>query len=96
MALLKKRQVGKPGEWYYCLKHKKVEEGPECPAKDRFGPYTSREDANHAMERARERNLQWENDPRWHGKTTDAPTAEDGDGAGAAGTTDTGTATPTD
>ncbi len=30
MALFKKRTAGKPGEWYYCLEHKKVEEGPEC------------------------------------------------------------------
>ena len=41
MALFKKRTVGKPGEWYYCLEHGTVEEGPECPAKDRFGPYAS-------------------------------------------------------
>ena len=65
MALFKKRTVGKPGEWYYCLAHKKVEEGPECPAKDRFGPYTSREAAQHAMDTARGRNLEWENDPKW-------------------------------
>jgi len=65
MALFKKRTAGKAGEWYYCLEHKKVEEGPECPAKDRMGPYTSREEATHAMDIARERNLEWENDPRW-------------------------------
>ncbi|MFC9263875.1 hypothetical protein ACFT25_29150, partial [Streptomyces hydrogenans] len=55
MALFKKRTAGKPGEWYYCLEHKKVEEGPECPAKNRFGPYATREEASHAMETARER-----------------------------------------
>ncbi|MBW5483536.1 hypothetical protein [Streptomyces bambusae] len=66
MALFKKRQVGKPGEWYYCLVHQKVEEGPECPAKDRFGPYTTREEAAHAMETARERNLEWQTDPKWN------------------------------
>ncbi|AZK93819.1 MULTISPECIES: hypothetical protein [Streptomyces] len=69
MALFKRRQAGKPGEWYYCLKHRKVEEGPECPAKDRFGPYATRKEAEHAMETARERNLEWETDPRWHDKT---------------------------
>ncbi|MEU6981664.1 hypothetical protein [Streptomyces sp. NPDC046371] len=68
MALFKKRTAGKPGEWYYCLEHKKVEEGPECPAKNRFGPYASPEEAAHAMETARERNLEWETDPRWHDK----------------------------
>ncbi|MEV8531231.1 hypothetical protein [Streptomyces sp. NPDC051211] len=66
MALFKKRQVGKPGEWYYCLVHKKVEEGPECPAKDRFGPYATPEEAAHAMETAQERNLEWQTDPRWN------------------------------
>lgn len=44
----------------------KVEEGPECPAKDRFGPYTSRQEAQRAMETAQERNLEWETDPKWH------------------------------
>ena len=66
MALFRRQAYGKPGEWYYCLKHRKVEEGPECPAKDRFGPYSTRGEAEHAMETARERNLQWQNDPRWH------------------------------
>ncbi|AXK37644.1 hypothetical protein DVA86_25790 [Streptomyces armeniacus] len=73
MALFKRKTVGKPGEWFYCLEHQTVEEGPECPGKDRFGPYASREEAAHAMETARERNLKWENDPRWH----DATPAED-------------------
>jgi hypothetical protein len=72
MALFKKRTAGKPGEWFYCLEHKKVEEGPDCPAKDRFGPYASPEEARHAMDRARERDLEWETDPKWH----------DGGGAG--------------
>ncbi|GGX52816.1 hypothetical protein [Streptomyces minutiscleroticus] len=65
MALFKKRAAGKPGEWYYCLEHKKVEEGPECPAKERLGPYATREEAQRAVETAAERTAQWENDPRW-------------------------------
>ncbi|MFB7634528.1 hypothetical protein ACFC0M_26745 [Streptomyces sp. NPDC056149] len=66
MALFKRRTVGKPGEWFYCLKHQAVEEGPQCRAADRFGPYGTREEAAHAMETARERNLEWETDPKWH------------------------------
>ncbi|GGZ10692.1 hypothetical protein [Streptomyces poonensis] len=66
MALFRKRKAGKPGEWYYCLEHGKVEEGPECPGKDRMGPYTSPEEAAHAIDIARERNDEWETDPRWH------------------------------
>lgn len=73
MALFQRKTVGKPGEWFYCLKHQKVEEGPECPARDRFGPYASREEAAHAMQTAHERNLQWRHDPRWH--DSDAPDA---------------------
>ncbi|MCY0942565.1 MULTISPECIES: hypothetical protein [Streptomyces] len=80
MALFKKRQVGKPGEWYYCLVHKKVEEGPDCPAKDRFGPYGTPEEANHAMETAQERNLEWQNDPKWNDKAR----GEEGDAGGTA------------
>ncbi|MEU6119212.1 hypothetical protein ABZ840_32315 [Streptomyces sp. NPDC047117] len=68
MALFKRGTAGKPGEWYYCLKHGTVEEGPECRAADRMGPYASREEASHAMETARERNAEWENDSRWTDK----------------------------
>jgi hypothetical protein len=63
-----RKPVGKPGEWFYCIQHGKVEEGPECPAKDRLGPYPSRADAGRAMEISAERNEDWETDPRWHDK----------------------------
>ncbi|GAA3066253.1 hypothetical protein GCM10020000_57890 [Streptomyces olivoverticillatus] len=65
MALFKRRPYGKPGEWYYCLVHHAVEEGPQCRAADRMGPYGTREEAAHAMETSRERNEEWRNDPRW-------------------------------
>ncbi|MFD6418484.1 hypothetical protein [Streptomyces sp. NPDC060194] len=67
MALFNRdKATGKPGEWFYCLQHKKVEEGPECPAKDRMGPYATPTEAQHAMERAAERNEEWETDPNWN------------------------------
>lgn len=70
MALFKARKpVGKAGEWFYCLEHRKVEEGPECPAKDRFGPYTTRAEAEHALQSAADRNLAWDTDPRWHDRS---------------------------
>jgi hypothetical protein len=75
MALFKKRTVGKPGEWYYCLKHQKAEEGPECPALNRLGPYATREEAQHAIETVSERNREWDNDPRWN---DDAPSRDRG------------------
>ncbi|MCC4322330.1 hypothetical protein [Streptomyces malaysiensis] len=65
MALFRRGTAGKPGEWYYCIKHQKVEEGPECRAADRLGPYASPGEAARAMETARERNEEWRNDPRW-------------------------------
>ncbi|OIV37914.1 hypothetical protein BIV57_08655 [Mangrovactinospora gilvigrisea] len=52
--------VGQPGEWYYCVRHHKVEEGPECRAADRLGPYASREEAAHALETAEKRNEAWD------------------------------------
>lgn len=61
MALFKGKQAaGKPGEWFYCVKHHKVEEGPDCPGRQRMGPYGSREEAEHAMERVAERNEEWD------------------------------------
>ncbi len=74
MALFRRGTAGKPGEWYYCIKHQKVEEGPECRAADRLGPYASPEEAARAMETARERNEEWRNDPRWR---DDEPQGDD-------------------
>jgi hypothetical protein len=48
------------GKWFYCLKHKRVEQGPGCPDRDRMGPYDSENEATHALQRAKERNEEWE------------------------------------
>ncbi|MEU3193107.1 hypothetical protein ABZ686_21265 [Streptomyces sp. NPDC006992] len=66
MALFKRKTVGKPGEWFFNVETGTVEEGPQSPGKSRMGPYASREEAAHALETARERTSEWENDPRWH------------------------------
>ncbi|WP_030909867.1 hypothetical protein [Streptomyces sp. NRRL F-5126] len=66
MALFKKRTEPKAGEWYYCLQHKAVEEGMQCPAKNRFGPYATRAEAEHAMDKVKERNREWDTDPKWN------------------------------
>jgi hypothetical protein len=65
MPLFRKAPTGKPGEFYYCLRHRKAEEGPECPAKDRLGPYATRAEAERAIETVSERNREWDEDPRW-------------------------------
>ena len=46
--------------WWYCLRHNTVEPEAGCPAKDRLGPYPSREEAARALEIARRRNEEWE------------------------------------
>ncbi|MFD8479731.1 hypothetical protein [Kitasatospora sp. NPDC059673] len=66
MVFGRSKPTGQPGEWFYCIKHGKVEEGPECPAKDRLGPYATREEAARALETAAERNQEWKQDPRWN------------------------------
>ncbi|MFA1547397.1 hypothetical protein [Actinomadura chokoriensis] len=47
------------GDWWFCLKHMKVEHGPGCPGRDRMGPYASESEAANALALARERNQAW-------------------------------------
>ncbi len=42
------------------MKHQTVEPEDGCPAKDRLGPYNSREEAAHALEKVQERNQEWD------------------------------------
>lgn len=59
--------------FWYCVKHKSVESGEDiCPPIDRLGPYDSREEAEHALEKASQRNEEWDNDPNWNDAGTDA------------------------
>ena len=46
--------------WYFCVKHQTVEPEDGCPAKDRLGPYATREEAVHAMDKVHERNEEWD------------------------------------
>lgn len=50
------------GEWFYCLKHKTVEPYDACKSESRLGPYASREEASHALEKVQERNEKWDKD----------------------------------
>ena len=44
-----------------------VEQGEDmCPPIDRLGPFGSREEAERALEKAEERNEDWDNDPKWN------------------------------
>ncbi|WOQ18951.1 hypothetical protein R0145_11995 [Raineyella sp. W15-4] len=48
------------------MKHHAVERYEGCRAADRLGPYPTREEAGHALERVQERNEAWDEDPRWN------------------------------
>jgi hypothetical protein len=47
-------------QWFYCLKHHTVEGPVGCRAKDRLGPYETREEAEHALQKVKERNEAWQ------------------------------------
>lgn len=53
-------------EFYFCLNHHTVEGAEGCRAQDRLGPYATRAEAEHALERVEERNEEWDNDPNWN------------------------------
>jgi hypothetical protein len=42
-------------QWWWCLTHRRVEEGPGCPNMERLGPYDTREQAEGAPDRVRAR-----------------------------------------
>jgi|GEM_PF-2292555 len=47
-------------QFWWCLKHNAVEQGPVCPGKVKLGPFDCAEDAARALELVRERNEQWQ------------------------------------
>ncbi|MEV0615835.1 hypothetical protein AB0I81_21155 [Nonomuraea sp. NPDC050404] len=48
------------GQWWFCLKHMRVEPDKGCPNKDRMGPYASEQEAAGALQRASDRNKAWD------------------------------------
>lgn len=63
-------------DWYYCLDHHTVEPYEGCRSASRLGPYRTIEEAWAALAKVAERNLEWDNDPRF--------TDDDGDGGSSA------------
>jgi len=55
--------------WYWCLRHRRVEDAEtSCPPDDRMGPYESAEAAEHWKERTDARNETWDKEDReWSG-----------------------------
>ena len=48
-------------DYWFCVKHKRVEQGEDmCPPIDRLGPYASQAEAERALEKAAERNEEWD------------------------------------
>lgn len=52
--------------WYYCIEHGTVEPFGGCPAKDRLGPYVTKQEAARALQIVKERNEEWDTDPAWN------------------------------
>ena len=52
--------------YWFCLNHHAVEEQDGCDYKDRLGPYDTQEEASKALEKVKERNAEWDNDPKWN------------------------------
>jgi hypothetical protein len=48
------------GQWWFCLRHMRVEPDQGCPNKDRMGPYSSEAEAAGALQRAEDRNKAWD------------------------------------
>jgi hypothetical protein len=57
--------------YWYCLNHHAVEGADGCAYKDRLGPYDTEEEAARALEKVKERNEAWENDPNWNDELED-------------------------
>ena len=56
-------------KYWFCLNHHEVEETDSgCAYKDRLGPYGTREEASRALEKVKERNEEWDNDPAYKDK----------------------------
>jgi hypothetical protein len=51
---------GEPEAWWFNLKTHQVEFGRQSHAKDRMGPYATREDAQLALDTARNRVVAWD------------------------------------
>jgi hypothetical protein len=54
--------------WWYNHRTGEVEEGPQSLGSDRDGPFASREDAERAVEIARERARRWRDEEEREGR----------------------------
>ena len=55
------------GDWWFDLRTKSaVQDNKAGKVADRLGPYSSREEAERALEKVDERNEAYDSDPRWN------------------------------
>ena len=47
-------------QWWFNLRTQEVEQGPGAPNAERMGPYGTRDEAETALSRARERSEAWD------------------------------------
>jgi hypothetical protein len=52
--------------FWYCVKHHAVEGADGCGPIDRLGPYDTEEEASQALQKAEQRNQEWDHDPNWN------------------------------
>jgi hypothetical protein len=53
-------------EYWFCVKHHRVEGEEGCKNADRLGPYATEAEAARALAKVEERNEEWDTDPRWN------------------------------
>lgn len=58
-------------QYWFCTKHHRVEWEKPCRAMHRLGPYASRSEAEHALDKFADRAEQWQSDPRWNDEPED-------------------------
>jgi hypothetical protein len=47
-------------QWWFNDKTNEVEQGPQSPQRDRIGPFASRDEAQHALDRIKANNERWD------------------------------------
>jgi hypothetical protein len=53
--------AGDGQQWWFCTRHMRVEPADTpCPGKDLLGPYQTKEEAAHALDKVKERNEAWD------------------------------------
>ena len=51
--------INEAPQFFYCLRHHRVEGPVGCKAKDRLGPFATAEEAQNALQKVKERNAAW-------------------------------------